>query len=386
MEAEELVAEAVAQTGLDDFGGDELLEGLDVLARAIEGEAQLNDFGVLALRAQIVGALANRLRIVDYIARNPAVSGDAVERPLIVIGMFRAGTTLLSQLLDQDPGNRALLSWEVADSVPPPTPAQFRSGPRVDAVRAGQEFLSQLNPALDAVHHEQADQATECLAVLGQDFKSLLWEAVAIVPTYSAWLDTVDHLSAYRHHQRVLQVLQHGGVRGRWTLKSPHHALALEALSAVYPDSVLVVLHRDPTVLCASVCSLIRTLSASFTDADHRAWIGRRWPEVLAQSVDRMAAFRRAHPEHPVIDVHYADLVRDPVGTVGAIYRAAGQPLEPGSAAAMSGYLAANPRHKFGVHRYDLAEFGLDADDIRERFATYTDRYDVPVETLERSP
>lgn len=386
MNAEELVAEAVAQTGLDDFGGAELLEGLDVLAQAIEGEAQLNDFGAIALRAQIVAALANRLRIIDYITRNPAVSGEAVDRPLIVVGMFRAGTTLLSQLLDQDPSNRALLSWEVADSVPPPTPAQFRSGPRVDAVRAGQEFLSQVNPAIDTVHHEQADQATECLAVLGQDFKSLLWEAVAIVPTYSAWLDTADHLSAYRHHRRVLQVLQHGGVRGRWTLKSPHHALALDALTTVYPDARMVLLHRDPTVLCASVCSLIRTLSATFTDADHRAWIARRWTEVLARSVDRVAAFRAAHPEHPVIDVHYADLVRDPLATVAAIYRAAGQSLDPATASAMSAYLAANPKHKHGVHRYDLAEFNLDIHDIRERFAAYIDRYDVPTEALERSP
>jgi Sulfotransferase family len=385
MDAEELVAEALAHTGLDDFGGDELLEGLEVLAQGIDGEAQLNDFGAVALRTQIVGALANRLRIVDYASRNPSVADEPVDRPLIVVGMFRAGTTLLSQLLDKDPNNRALLSWEVADSVPPPAPAQFRSGPRVDAVRAGQEFLSQVNPALDAVHHEQADQATECLAVLGQDFKSLIWEAVAIVPTYSAWLDTANHLSAYRHHRRVLQVLQHGGVRGRWTLKSPHHALALEALTTVYPNSRLVLLHRDPTVLCASVCSLIRTLSSTFTDADHRAWIAYRWPAVLAQSVDRVAAFRAAHPDHPVIDVQYADLVRDPIATVAGIYQRAGQSLDNSTASAMSAFLAANPKDKYGVHRYDLAEFNLDANDIRERFADYIDRYDVPDETLERS-
>jgi hypothetical protein len=386
MHADQLVAEAVAQTGSDDFGGDELFEGLEVLAQAIDSEAQLNDFGAVAVRAQIVAALANRLRIIDYVTRNPAVTDEPVDRPLIVVGMFRAGTTLLSQLLDQDPNNRALLSWEVADSVPPSTPAQFRSGPRVEAVRAAQEFLSQVNPAIDAVHHEQADQATECLAVLGQDFKSLLWEAVAIVPTYSAWLDTADHLSGYRYHRQVLQVLQHGGVRGRWTLKSPHHALALEALSTVYPNARLVLLHRDPTVLCGSVCSLIGTLSATFTDTDHRAWIGRRWPEVLAMSVDRVAAFRAAHPEHPVIDVHYADLVRDPIATVAAIYQAAGQSLDDATASVMSAHLDANPKHKYGVHRYDLGEFDLDVDDIRERFSAYIDRYDVPVEAFERSP
>jgi hypothetical protein len=380
MRGEALIAEAVAQTGLDDFGGTELLDGLGVLAEALDTEAELSGFGAVAVRAQIVGALANRLRIVDYAGLHPDVADERIDSPLIVVGMFRAGTTLLSQLLDQDPANRALLSWEAADSVPPPKPGELRVGPRVEAVRAGQAFLSQVNPALNAVHHEEADQATECLGVLAQDFKSLLWEAVAIVPTYSAWLDTADHLSAYRHHRRVLQVLQHGGARGRWTLKSPHHALALEALTTVYPDARLVVLHRDPTVLCASVCSLIRTLSATFTDADHVRWIRRRWPDVLEQCIDRLAAFRTAHPEQPVIDVQYAELMRDPVATVAAVYEAAGSPLDEQAAARMSAYLAANPKGRYGTHRYDLSEFDLNQAEIRERFSAYVDRYGVPVE------
>lgn len=380
MNADELVEEAVASAGLDDFGGDDFRTGLGVLAEALRSEAQLNDIGAVAVRAQIVGALTNRLRIVDYAKQHPEVTDERIEAPLIVVGMFRAGTTLLSQLLDQDRNNRALLSWEVADSVPPPTPENFRSGPRVEAVRAGQQMLSQINPAIDTVHHEQADQATECLAVLGQDFKSLIWEAVTIVPSYSAWLAGVDYLSAYQHHHRVLQVLQHGGVRGRWTLKSPQHALALETLTAIYPDARLVLLHRDPVMLCGSVCSLIRTLSATFSDADHRVWIGEHWVDVLATCIDRVAAFRDARPDHPIIDVQYADLMRDPIGTVAGIYEAAGWSLDDRAAAAMAAHLADNPRGKYGAHRYDLAEFGVDEAAIRDRFAGYVSRYDVPLE------
>jgi hypothetical protein len=381
MDATELIDEAVTQTQLDDFGGDEFRSGLEVLAAAVTSEAALNDFGQIAVRAQIVGALANRLRIVDYAKQNPGVASEQIEAPLIVVGMFRAGTTLLSQLLDQDPANRALLSWEVADSVPPPTPATFRSGPRVEAVRAGQEFLTQVNPAMNIVHHEQADQATECLMVLGQDFKSLIWEAVTIVPSYSAWLDHADFRSAYQHHHRTLQVLQHGGVRGRWTLKSPHHAIALDALTTVYPDARLVMLHRDPAVLAASVCSLIRTLSATFTDADHRAWIGERWVNVLDMCVERVNTFRDANPDHPIIDVQYSDLMSRPVDTVAEIYRAAGGALDEQAAAAMATFLAENPKGKYGAHRYDLAEFGVDAAAVRERFQGYVERYDVPLET-----
>jgi hypothetical protein len=380
MNADELVEEAVTSAGLDDFAGDEFHAGLEVFAEAATSEAQLNEIGTFAVRAQVVGALTNRLRIVDYAKQHPDVANERIEAPLIVVGMFRAGTTLLSQLLDQDTSNRALLSWEVADSVPPPTPDNFRSGPRVDAVRAGQEMLSQINPAIDTVHHEQADQATECLAVLGQDFKSLIWEAVTVVPSYSAWLDDVDYLSAYQHHHRVLQVLQHGGVRGRWTLKSPQHAISLEALTTVYPDARLVLLHRDPVMLCGSVCSLIRTLSATFTDADHRIQIGKRWVDVLTQCVDRVDAFRAAHPNHPIIDVQYTDLMSSPVPTISGIYEAAGWSLDDRAAAAMTAHVAENPKGKYGRHTYDLAEFGVDEAAIRDRFAGYVARYDVPLE------
>jgi hypothetical protein len=380
MRAEEVLDEARTATGLDDFGGDDFQEGLEVFCESATAEAQLNDLGQIAVRANVVGSLSNRLKIVDHRKRHPEVADEVIDAPLIVIGMFRAGTTLLSRLLDQDPGNRALLGWEAVDSVPPPTPADHRSGPRLEAVRAGQAMLSQINPKLDAVHREEAGEATECLSVLGQGFKSLLWEAVANVPAYGKWLHDADHLSAYEHHRRTLQVLQSGGVRGRWTLKSPHHAIALDALHAVYPDARLVLLHRDPVVLAASVCSLIATLSGTFTDADHSAYIAEHWTGILETSIERIDAFRAAHPEHPIVDVQYTDLVRDPVATVAAIYDATGSSLSEDAAAAIAAHVAANPKGKHGAHRYDLAEFGLRAEEVAERFAGYADRYGVELE------
>lgn len=92
-------------------------------------------------------------------------------------------------------------------------------------------MLDALNPAVRGIHHEDADGPTECIAVMSQDFKSLSWEAIANVPSYGHWLREVDQRSVYEYHRTTLQVLQSGGVRGQWTLKSPHHALALDALT-----------------------------------------------------------------------------------------------------------------------------------------------------------
>jgi len=371
------MAEAAAQTGLDDFGSDSFREGLEVYCRSVTEEAELNPVGAFAVPGAVQSALANRLRVVDWAARHEQVAAQSITAPIVVIGMFRAGTTLLSYLFDQDRRNRALLGWEAGDSAPPPTPAEHRAGPRVEAARAQAAMLEQLNPAIPTVHHEEADGPTECISVMAQDFKSLSWEAITNVAGYGRWLLGADQRSAYEYHRLTLQVLQSGGVGGQWTLKSPHHAIALDALTAVYPDARLVLLHRDPVVLCASVCSLIRTLSSTFSDADHTAYIAEHWTAMLEESVRRIDAFRSARPDIPVVDVSYAELVERPVATVAALYDALGLDLDATAAAAVGAYVESHPKGRFGVHGYRLADFGLDGDALAERFAGYIARYDV---------
>lgn len=381
LDPDDLMTEASQQTGLETFGPEPFREGLTVLSRSISEEAQLNELGAAAVQGTLVASLSNRLRIFDWIREHPEVRDERIEAPVVVIGMFRAGTTFLSQLLDQDRRNRALLRWEANDSAPPPSPATFRSGPRVDAARVSGDMLEELNPRMKAIHHEDAAGPTECIAVMSQDFKSLSWEAITNVPAYSRWLLDTDHRSAYDYHRATLQVLQSGGVRGRWTLKSPHHALALDALTGIYPDARLVLLHRDPSVLCASVCSLITTLSGTFTDADHTAYIAEHWTAMLEESVRRIDTFRDAHPEHPIIDVQYADLVGDPLQTLDDLYAACGLDLHGTARDAIAAYVDAHPKNQFGTHRYDPAVFGLDPNELAERFAGYINRYDVPIES-----
>ena len=46
---------------------------------------------------------------------------------------------------------------------------------------------------------------------------------------------------------------------------------------------------------------------------------------------------------------------------------------------AMRSFRDQNPRGKHGDHSYTLADWGLDAGEIRERFRPYTNAYDVAV-------
>ncbi len=295
--------------------------------------------------------------------------------------MFRAGTTLLSRLFDQDPRNRALLMWEAGDSVPPPTPADHRTGPRVDAVHASNAMLAEINPQIEVVHHEQADEATECITVMGQDFKSLTYEAIANVPGYDEWLLGVDQRSAYEYHRSVLQVLQSGGVRGRWTLKSPHHAIALEHLTAVYPDARLVLLHRDPVVL-----ERVGVQPDQHAVVDvHR----RRPPRVhrvaLAGDARGVGAPHRGVPRRASRSTRSSTCSTP---TSSPIRRARSRrSTAPSATSSTTPAPRRSPPTSTPTRGASSAptsttcpQYGLDAGELAERFAGYTDRYAVPRE------
>ena len=63
-----------------------------------------------------------------------------------------------------------------------------------------------------------------------------------------------------------------------------------------------------------------------------------------------------------------------------AIYDRFGYPFTPEFEQRMRRWLADNPQHKHGGHRYTLEQFGLAEGEIRERFARYAARFDVAPE------
>jgi hypothetical protein len=88
-------------------------------------------------------------------------------------------------------------------------------------------------------------------------------------------------------------------------------------------------------------------------------------------------------PDDRFVDVQFQDLVSDPVGTVESVYRALGWPFNDDVRERVGSYALQKPKGSRGVHRYSLAEIGLDADAERERFRFYLEQYDVREEASE---
>jgi hypothetical protein len=372
-DAEGLLRRAAAAAGVHAPAEGSFREGLRVFVADLPA-ARLHPRGTAAVEAQLHEHLVNRLRIDAWLARHPEVLEQRVTSPIVVVGLPRTGTTLLSCLLGRDDRHRALMGWEAHDPLPPPEAATFATDPRVGARRDLTRALHDANPALAAMHFEDPDDPTECTTLLAQDLKSFLLVATANVPAYVEWLVACDHASAYRHHHRALQVLQ-SRAPGRWSLKSPDHALAVDALLAEYPDARLVMTHRDPVEAVASMCSLVRAWAGAFSDADHRDAVAESWTELLATCAERVMAFRDVHGDERFHDVAYDDLVADPLGVMRSIYGWLGEDLPPVAEAAMARYVDEHPQGSRGRHEYRLDDLRLDARRVTDRFAAYVERF-----------
>ena len=374
MDAAALIQRARDETGLDDWGDETFRSGLEALVRALDAQAGLSELGVAAIEHQILANLTNRLRVYDWVQDHPGVRGEAVERPIIVLGLPRTGTTLVHELFHRDPANRSLMRWEAIDSVPPPDAATFDTDPRIEAARVAGAATDALNPGFRAIHYEAPDGPTECVAVLAQAFRSLLWSVVANVPSYTRWMLDADPAPAYDYHHLVLQLLQ-SAAPGRWALKTPHHAAFLDEVVRQYPDARLIMTHRDPVTVVASLCSLARSLGGTFSDFDHTADLAATWIDVALTVTDRMADFRDRHGDDRVADVYYDDLIAGPVAAVSQAIEHFGEELSPAAAGAMRAYVADDPSRGFGSHQYRATDLGIDAAAVAERFEPYTQRF-----------
>jgi len=380
-EPDALLEAAARSTRLSDFGPDTVREPLEVLWRCIEDEARLHTFGRIAMRQLLVGALERRLEVIDWAKRHPEVRDERIERPWVVLGLPRTGTTLLSLLMGLDPSARPLVQWQASHPVPPPDLATMEEDPRIAATAKQFRQLEELNPPIRAMHPFGATLATECVTLLIFDLRSLSIETQGLLPGYGRWLEKADHREAYALHRLSLQILQSRVPTDAWALKTPQHLWCLDTLLATYPDARLVWTHRDPRKVVSSVASLNTALHRMNSDAVDPVAVGRTWCDKLHHAVERGLEHDRAREGAPwCAHLQYTDLMADPVEAVRGLYAHFDEELHPLHERRMRQWMADRPQQHFGRHVYDPADFGLSDDAIAERFAPYTERFDVPAE------
>lgn len=375
-----LMAAARKKTGLDDFGDPRFLEPFRLRLAYFKDNQRFSPLGKVAAWQILLKPLINRLRIQDLLKRHPEIREQRIERPLFVTAFPRTGTTLLSQLLALDPAARPLLFWETMQPTPDEGIVEGEPDPRIPRAKAVVEQLRGLMPALRKIHDIDPTGPEECAGLLANAYILPIFEEDN--DKYKQWIDSLSTeqvCAAYEEYKEQLQILQWQRGGGHWVLKSPFHLNWLDALLTTFPDACVVQTHRDPKQVLPSICSLDAVMQQAACDTVDCAAVGRHLNSQLAISLQRGMAARLNHPAERVFDVQYADLLTDPVAVIRRIYSHFGYSYSDVMAEKIAEYLATNPQNKHGSHKYQLADFGLAAEDVDRSFGDYCQRFQIPL-------
>ncbi len=380
--ADALVEQAMTNTGLTEFDCHSYREGLDVFVRDFNKGIAKGIYtapGIERVKGDCVHYLSNRLRVWDYLRKNPELLERPIERPVFVMGIPRTGTTLLSNLLAADPSRRSPLEWEIDEPVPPATSATLKTDPRALARLKQHEALLAAHPEAGKIYRSSPIYPHECVWYLAHDFKTLMIESKGVLPEYKEFIFSADMTSAYAWHRKFLQALQHHAP-GVWNLKMPSHILHLEYLIKEYPDARLIWTHRDPYTATGSLCSIISMSHQMLMGRIDTEWLGQDYPWQAQQHAERGMDFRDRHGEDRIVDVYYDRMVNDPLGTMKQLYADLGDEWTAEAEAGIQSWLDDNPQDKFGKHEYKLAKYGLTKEQLEPMFERYLARYDVALE------
>ena len=371
----ELLAEARAETGLDDFGSADFRDGLRVLLRTYD-ENPFHERARARNRLQLRRWLATRLRVVDALQRHPEIRERAIRAPWFLTGMPRSGTSALFNLLAVDPSARALRNWEARIPEPHEGLAPGEPDPRRTALEASYERGRAGNAAFATLHYTSVDTPEECALLMGSSFQGVQTGVEVMLEPYASWYRDRERDALYAWYADLLRVLDWQRPGERWILKTPAHLWGLDALLARFPDARVVWSHRDPVVSIASLCSLTRFLMEAWMEVDPST-LGPRVLDFYATSLERGLAARATCAPDRFLDVHHDAIAEDPLGVAERVYAHAALPLGGAAHEALAAHARSHPKGAHGEHRYRLEDYGLTAEAVRARFAPSCARFGV---------
>ncbi|ARR53556.1 sulfotransferase family protein [Rhizorhabdus wittichii DC-6] len=382
MTVEAVLGAARAATGLSDFGAGDFRERLAIWLASYDEDRDLGALGRATLFGECVRYAVARLRIEDLWRRHPEIAAVAIDRPIMVAGLPRSGTTHLVNILAADPRLRSTPLWETMEPIPGPDDIGDRDQRRARTAAMWGAFEETL-PLMPAMHEMAPDHVHEDIELQGPDFSSYLPEWLSRPARWRDHYLASDQTPHYAYARRVMQALSWLKGPARWVVKSPPHMENLPALAAVHPTAIVPVTHRDPVAVLQSAITMI-----AYGDRIRR--VRQDLPALAAWWIDRIEVLLRrcvrdrdAVPAARSIDILFHDYMADQKATVAKVYALAELEMTPEAEARIDHFLAANPRNKHGRVAYDLAgDFGVDVGAVRERFAFYYDRFPVRKEAV----
>ena len=380
--AVDLIARAIGETGLSDWGDDSFTTRFGLAVDHINTIA-MDAAGRSAAATNIDWLLTDRLKFFADRTRFP-LAEEVIDKPMFATGEPRSGTTLMHALMSVDPDARALRFWEVMHPSPPPG----TTGPDDPRIAVSDDEWREINTKMGKwLHcHPYNDMLGNGLPederTWAFDFRVMTPTAWWRVPMQNLSLGLPTHSAAqYRIHKMMLQAFQYGRPKKYWVLKG-FHGFRLKEFFEAYPDASLVWLHRDPVQVAASSTMMMADIMEGIVGridliAEAKTHLTRTRASIANTMANPMVNDPRIH------HVRYKDFVNDPIATIRGYYAFTARELTPQAEAAMRDYLANNKGDRHGKFHYStklLTDIGEDIDALNEEFRPFRERFGVEIE------
>ncbi|WP_235022801.1 sulfotransferase family protein [Amycolatopsis alkalitolerans] len=326
---------------------------------------------------------SNRLRLQELLSRYPEILDVHVQRPIIVVGPPRSGTTQLVNLLAAHSELRSLRYWERDE----PAPVSSETGPGATDLRRARtakrhERIRSLLPHLPAMQPWDPDDVYEEFWLQDSDFASCVWAWTADVRPWPGHQVGQYHRPHYDYMKTVLKALQWQRGPQRWVLKSPEHAENIGPLISTFPDATIVMCHRNPV----SVVQSFATFSAYRARVDYH---DIDIDSVMTYCIDRIRHLlhtsvrdRNLIPQDRLIDVPFLDFMRSQIRTALRICTAAELKVSDKQRHRLERYVADRPRGRHGQISYNLrADFGVNPALLHDQFLFYRENFPLMTQT-----
>lgn len=374
LDAEVLHTRAREATGLDDFGPDDYRERMEMYLAELR-EIDMHAPGVVNFHVQLVQWLKNRLLLTDLLTRHPEIEEIELLPPVVIAGLPRSGTTHLHNLLAAAPTFRSLPYWESVEPFPLPAEQGVEPDPRIGRMDLALQTMDLLMPHFALMHEMTTDHAHEEIQLLANDFSTMLMETLAHVPRWTEYYWNRDQTPTYEYLVTQLKALQFLRGGGRWVLKSPQHLAQLPVIGRVLPGVRVVFTHRDPVPVALSMIAMVTYSARMHRDHVDVPVVAAAWVDRLEKLLDACVRDREVIAPDRSLDVRFDDFMADELGVAESIYALTGEDFDGRSRAAVAQYLQSHRRGRHGRVHTSADMFGLDPEELRERFAPYSARF-----------
>eukprot|EP01064_Diplonema_japonicum_P011046 TRINITY_DN1831_c0_g1_i1.p1 TRINITY_DN1831_c0_g1~~TRINITY_DN1831_c0_g1_i1.p1 ORF type:complete len:464 (+),score=116.87 TRINITY_DN1831_c0_g1_i1:67-1392(+) len=269
---------------------------------------------------------------VDFFKKHPETLEKKIEKPIIIIGLHRTGSSMVQRLLSLDPKANESTLWKLTAD---PLNDTYKSA----CASAQKDYtFDAISPsfqkALVEYHPMQPDLPDEDVMLLFP-FYQYPEDHVMNFPPKCQEIDMYMKESRVESFQFLKRWLQMWSVKENklvrygeadpdrhWVLKNPSHGYGLEDLIKEFPDARLVFTHRVFAECAKSLAGLKVVIAAPLAEKanfdSHK--VGQNavdFEEILAK---KTMDFHKAHPERNDFHITHGEVMNDPIGTVRAIY------------------------------------------------------------------